>query len=392
MKKLVPILLSVLLVAALFAGCSSTTTEQEASPSESVSESAAATETAEATDESGAETATDGESAGLLSIVPEGDIVVGISTGSSGTSWRDEMIDDLTTVGEEYKASGVIKDYKLVNNTTNGDANEQVSIIRNFIDDPEVNVILINPNDNTALTEVIAEAQAAGKLVVLFDATAEAPGTLQVTLDHYAWNTKNVEYIAETLQSGNVIQISGLDGHPANNDRLEATDDVLANYPDITLLQTTSGGWDQTQAKEVTAQILASGAQVDGVITQDGMGYGCLSAFQDAGQLPKVMFGDPGTAFFKAWKELRDEGADFKACAQPNPPGIGGTAFRLAMNLAQGKQFQDGVLDGNIYYYVVNSFYTDDNFDEAWAQLEDKDDDYLLDEVMTQADADALFQ
>jgi ribose transport system substrate-binding protein len=104
------------------------------------------------------------------------------------------------------------------------------------------------------------------------------------------------------------------------------------------------------------------------------------------------MFGDPGTAFFKAWKELRDEGADFKACAQPNPPGIGGTAFRLAMNLAQGKQFQDGVLDGNIYYYVVNSFYTDDNFDEAWAQLEDKDDDYLLDEVMTQADADALFQ
>ena len=138
---------------------------------------------------------------------------------------------------------------KIVNNTTNGDANEQAQIIRNFIDDPEVNVILVNPNDNTALTAVIAEAQAAGKLVVVFDATAEAPGTLQVTLDLYAWNKKNVDFIADALQSGNAIQISGLDGHPANNARLEATEDVLANYPDINLLQTTSGGLGSDESK-----------------------------------------------------------------------------------------------------------------------------------------------
>jgi ribose transport system substrate-binding protein len=48
--------------------------------------------------------------------------VVGISTGSSGTSWRNIMIDALDSVGKEYKAAGKIKDYKLVNNVTNGDA------------------------------------------------------------------------------------------------------------------------------------------------------------------------------------------------------------------------------------------------------------------------------
>lgn len=396
MKKVLMVAICLVLVAAMFTAC--------AAPAPAASEAPAATEApaepAPATEAPAEEPApveeTPAEAApaesALTKIVPEGDIVVGISTGSSGTSWRDIMIADLQTVGDEYKAAGRIKDYKIVNNTTNGDANEQAQILRSFVDDPEVNVIMVNPNDNTALSEVIAEAQAAGKLVVVFDAPAEAPGTLQVTLDHYAWNTKNVEFIASTLQKGNAVEIAGLDGHPANNERVKATQDVLANYPDIKLLQSTSGNWDQTKAKEVMAQILASGQEVDAVITQDGMADGCLSAFQDAGKLPKVMFGDPGTAFFKKWNALREEGADFKACAQPNPPGIGGTALRMAIQLAEGKDFKPDVLDGTIYYYVVSSFYTDENFDEAWEVLKDKPDDYLLSEIMPEEDVAALFQ
>jgi ribose transport system substrate-binding protein len=122
------------------------------------------------------------------------------------------------------------------------------------------------------------------------------------------------------------------------------------------------------------------------------MAYGCLSAFMDANRLPKVMFGDPGTAFFKVWKELRDEGADFKACTQPNPPGILGTGMRIAINLYNDMEFKPGVLDGNTFFYKVGAFFTDENFDEAWAVLKDQPDDYLLSEIMTQRDVDALFQ
>jgi ribose transport system substrate-binding protein len=297
--------------------------------------------------------------------------VVGISTGSSGTSWRDIMIDALEEVGDEYKAAGKIADYKLVNNVTNGDATEQANILRDFIAD-EVDIILVNPNSPDALNGVIKEAQDAGILVLSYDATVTAPDVVNVTLDHYAWNTKNVEYVASTLQSGNVIEIYGLDGHPANNERIKATQDVLSKYPDITLTDSTSGGWDQTLAKEVATQIIGSGKQIDGVITQDGMAYGILSAFLDANKLPKVMFGDPGTAFFKEWNRLREEGADFKACTQPNPPGIGGTGFRIALQMYNGKEFKPGVLKDNTFYYQVSMFVTDDNFDEAWELLKDK--------------------
>ena len=83
--------------------------------------------------------------AGLVSAAPAKLPVVGISTGSSGTSWRNIMIAALDTVGKEYKAAGKIADYMMVNNVTNGDATEQANIIRDFIS-KGVNIILLNPN------------------------------------------------------------------------------------------------------------------------------------------------------------------------------------------------------------------------------------------------------
>jgi ribose transport system substrate-binding protein len=302
------------------------------------------------------------------------------------------MIDALETVGEEYVAAKKIDSYKLVNNVTNGDATEQANILRDFISQG-VDIIMVNPNSPDALNGVIKEAQEEGILVVSYDATVTAPNVLNVTLDHYAWMKKNVEFIASTLKAGNAIQIYGLEGHPANNDRIRATYDVLKNYPDIKLIADTTGYWDQTKAKEVTTQIIGGGQRIDAAIGQDGMCFGILSAFLDANKLPKVMFGDPGTAFFKEWKKLRDKGADFKACTQPNPPGIGGTAFRMAMQLYNGKQFKPGILkDGMTYYYKVGMFITDANFDEGWALLKDKPDDYLLSEIMPESDVEELFQ
>ncbi len=317
--------------------------------------------------------------------------MVGISTGSSGTSWRTIMINALETVGKEYKAAGRIKDYKLVNNVTNGDATEQANILRDFISQG-VDIILVNPNSPDALNGVIKEAQDEGILVVSYDATVTAPDVLNVTLDHYAWEYKNVEWIASTLKSGNLIQIYGLEGHPANNDRIRATYDVLKKYPNIKLIADTTGYWDQTKAKEVATQIIGGGQRIDGVVTQDGEAYGVLSAFLDANKLPKVMFGDPGTAFFKEWKKLRDKKANFKACTQPNPPGIGGTAFRMALQMYNGKQWKPGVLKDSTYFYKVGMFITDANWDQGWALLKDKPDDYLLSEIMSEADVAKLFQ
>jgi len=317
--------------------------------------------------------------------------VVGISTGSSGTQWRDEMIDSLKMVGDEFKAAGKIKDYKIVNNVTNGDATEQANIIRNFISQG-VNIIMLNPNSPDALNGVIKEAQNAGIVVVSFDATVTAPGMLKVTLDHYAWAQKWASYLCKQMQSGNVIDIYGLPGHPANNDRLKAEADVVAKYPNIHEIASASGYWDETKAKEAAAQIIASGKQIDCVFTQDGMAYGVLQAFLDAGKLPKYMYADPSTISFKEWKSLLDQGKDIDWVTENNPPGIGGTAFRMILDAYNGKQFKPDVLKNEVYYYSNTVMITKANFDQGWAMLKDKPDTYLLNNVMSQQDVDALFQ
>jgi len=379
MKKILALVLGLMMVLAVFAGCAQQPAETPAEPSEPAPE-APATEP-----EAPAETPEE-----PVEEAPA--IFLGLLSGSSGTSWRDIMINEATAVCDQYVAEGRIAGYKWAHNTNNGDATEQANLIRDFITDPDVNVIVVNPNSTDGLNGVIAEAIEAGKLVVSADATVSAEGVVNVTLDHYSWSLATAEYIcAKLADGGNVVDVHGLDGHPADVLRVQATDDTLAKYPNIKLIARESGGWDQQTAKQVATQMLSSGQQIDGVFTQDGMAYGVLSAFLDAGKLPKVMFGDPGTAFYKEWAKLREEGADFDACVRPNPPGIFASGVKFAVRLAEGKTIKDGVLDNGTYYYQVGAFYTGENFDEVWAMLDGTADDFLLSEVISDADCDALF-
>ena len=226
-------------------------------------------------------------------------------------------------------------------------------------------------------------------MVIAYDGTCTADGVITVQVNPYEWNYAQVSYIAELMGgAGTVVDIYGLDGHPGNIQRLAARDDILAEYPDIEILAETSGGWDQTTAKEAMAQYLASGLQPDAVFTQDSMAYGVLSACLDADFTPKFMIGEPGTAFVRLWKELVDSGADFQACAMPNPPGISGTAMRLAVNLYEGKELVEGAIveanGADTFYYEVSGFFTNENLDELWEVLKDQPDDYLYSEYITE--------
>lgn len=371
MKKLVALLLSAMILMSMATGCG------QSAPAGSAGAGSAA-------------------AAASTSAKKTSDLVVGFSTGAAGTTFRQEGIDDFTKIAEEYKAAGRIKDYKIVNNTTNWDANEQANIIRDFINDDSINVIVVNPNSPTDLNGVLAEAVAAGKTVVAADCEVDVDGVYCVSIDHYAWGERVASYICEALGGkGNVIQVYGGEGHPANNERIRATADVLAKYPNIKLISSTSGGWDNQTAKDVTSQLLGSGQQIDGVITQDSMGYGCLSAFTDLGKEPKVAFVECGTANAKLYQELLDKGSTMKMCSQPNPPSIVASGLRVAVNLAEGKQPADnalGGLYGRAFIYDIKSWFTDQNFQEMKKLVEGKGDDYLLTEYWSEDEVQSFFK
>ena len=387
-KKVIAALMVAAMAVGLLAGCGGASNDKGGATDNGSA-------TAETSDSGSKSESTDGV---LTKVDLSGqDIYVGIAPGSGGSAWRDQMVNDITGVLDEYKESGDIKGYKVVNNATNGDANEQVQIIRDFIDDPQVNVIMINPNDTTSLNEAVLDAEAAGKLVVVYDASITAKGILNVSVDHYQYAYGHTKTLLDIIGGkGTVVEVSGLDGHPANVIRIKATDDAIAEYPDVTLAANQPGGWDNTTSKSVTAAILASGIKPDGIISQDNGCYGVLQACIDANYIPKVVSGDGSKAFFTAWKELVDKGEDFNAVVVPNPPGIGATAARIAVKIAQGKEFDESQLtveDGvATYEYVVTTVYTNDNFDEGWEVVKDFTDEQCIDEYMTDDEANALFK
>ncbi len=322
--------------------------------------------------------------------------VVGISTGSSGTTWRTTMIKDLEAVGDEYKAAGKIADYKIVNNVTNGDATEQANIIRDFISQG-ANIILINPNSLDALNGVLQEAQEAGILCVVFDANVSATGILNVTVDHYNWIKPLAKAFCELLGGkGDVVNVSGLEGHPANTNFDNGFLDTVKEFPDIKVVSTYYSGWNETGAKEGAVQVLGSGINVDGWFQAGSMGIGVLSACIEAGRIPKAMTANPDAGFYKLWNQMHEEGKDFKAVGQPNPPGISATAFRIALNVYNGMEWKADTLantpDNPTFYMPVNLLLTEENFDEYWAQLKDQPDDFLIDYLNTQEEIDELFQ
>lgn len=401
-KKLVATFMVAAMAVGLFAGCgnsSSSSSGSSASGSSSSSASSSSSESSSASSSSSSSSSSSTATDGVLTNVDltGQDIYVGIAPGSGGSAWRDQMVNDITGVLDEYVESGEVAGYKVVNNTTNGDANEQVQIIRDFIDDPQVNVILINPNDTTALNEAVLDAEAAGKLVVVYDASITAKGVLNVSVDHYNYAYGPTKTLLDIIGGkGTVVEISGLDGHPANVIRIQATDDAIAEYPDVTLAANQPGGWDNTTSKSVTAAILASGIEPDGIISQDNGCYGVLQACIDAGYIPKVVSGDGSKAFFTQWKELVEAGEDFNAVVVPNPPGIGATAARIAVKMAEGKELDESNLtveDGvATYEYLVTTVYTNDNFDEGWEVVKDFTDEQCIDEYMTDEEAEALFK
>jgi simple sugar transport system substrate-binding protein len=102
------------------------------------------------------------------------DLVVGfLQTGSEG-GWRAANSGSFRETADQLGLT--LKFYDSQNDLAN-----QVAGFKQFIQDPEVNVIVLAALETTGWEDVLKEAQDAGKIVVLEDRRIDAPEDLYVT-------------------------------------------------------------------------------------------------------------------------------------------------------------------------------------------------------------------
>jgi ribose transport system substrate-binding protein len=250
---------------------------------------------------------------------------IGVSNTLVGNGWREEMI---CSVKAQALASGQVSEV-LVHNV-NGDASAQITGIRNLISSG-ANAIIINPADRSALDPVIKEADRRGIVVVAVDQAVDAPEAYVVTNDQVAYGKLGAEYLVKALGGkGNVVEMRGISGVPADDDRHQGFKEVIDANPGMKIVKETFTDWSFAPAGKQANDILNSNTQVDGIWTS-GIDYVVVDALKKAGQEKVPVIGTDNNKFLE---QLQD-GAP--GAAVTNPATIGGVGTAIALDALNGK-------------------------------------------------------
>ncbi|HEU5089559.1 MAG TPA: substrate-binding domain-containing protein, partial [Roseiflexaceae bacterium] len=261
----------------------------------------------------------------------------------------------------------------------------------------KVDAILVNPGDVNGLNATLADAVSKGIIVISVDQELAAPNVYNVGIDQTEWAKTSAKWLAEKLGGkGNIVEIEGFPGHPANEARMNGVAEVLKDYPDIKVLGKDTGKWDEATGQQVMSNFLASFPTLDGYWTQDGMAIGAFQAVLAANpaKFPVPVL-EARCQALQLWDERLKQDANFESIAVANPPGVAATGLRIAVNMLQGKQVDKSKLGGQnglSFVLPVPIVVTKDNFAEVYqSQCNGKPPAYLLDGIMSDQDVQQFF-
>jgi ribose transport system substrate-binding protein len=253
--------------------------------------------------------------------------VLGISNTLVGNGFREQMI---CAAKAQALASGKISEVVVQNQ--NGGAPEQIAAIRNLIS-AGANAIVANPADAEALNPVIADAEKRGVVFVAIDQSVTAPEAYVATNDQVEYAKLGVKWLAEQLGGkGNIVEMRGAKGVPADTDRHEGFVEALKDYPDIKVVKSVYSNWDWPTGSKEMLNILQSGEQVDGVWTS-GIDSIIVDAYKTAKKPLVPIVGADNNGFLE--QMINDKELD--GAAVTNPAIIGGVGTAIAIDALTGK-------------------------------------------------------
>jgi ribose transport system substrate-binding protein len=386
-KKFVLLVIVMITIASMLAACGGAPTTQAPAATEAPGTQAPATEMpateAPATESPAATEAPAGQ----------GPFTIGISNPFISSEYRTQMIAELEEVNKEYMDKGITTD--LVIESADTDVAGQIQQLQNLMA-KNVDAILVNPGDVSGLNATLQEAVDKGIIVISVDQELNVPNVYNVGIDQKEWAKTSAKWLADKLGGkGNVVEIEGFPGHPANVARMEGVDEVFKDYPDIKVLAKDTGKWDEATGQQVMSNFLSAYPNLDGYWTQDGMAIGALQAVMAANpaKWPQGV-GEGRCQYLKLWQEALATNPDFDSIAVANHPGVSPTGLRIAVNMLMGKKVDTSKLGGaNGLSFVIPlaAVITKDNLDEGLAMCEGKPDAYLLDNIMTDEEVQQYF-
>ena len=256
-----------------------------------------------------------------------------------GNGFREEQ---LCTAKAQALVSGQVSSGTWIHRQT--DPAGQLSDIRDLIA-ADVDAIVFNPLDATALNPALDEAQAQGIVTVAIDAAVTDPETYNLSNDQEAYGYIGAKWLFEHIGGeGRVWYMRGIIGHPADADRHEGVLRALGEHPDIELFPSQDGqgtNWDPTTATNLANEVVSSPDYdtIDGIWTS-GMDSQVVDAIQAAAKPFKPIVGADLRAFVEQLLNVSGNYDGLEGIAVYNPASVGGAGVKLALQLLNGEQPQ----------------------------------------------------
>ncbi|MFZ4451111.1 D-ribose ABC transporter substrate-binding protein [Salibacterium aidingense] len=264
----------------------------------------------------------------------EGDVTIGLSVSTLNNPFFVTLADGAEAAAEEEGVNIEVADAQ------DGSAS-QVSDIEDFIQQG-VDVLLINPVDSSAVASAIETANSEDIPVITVDRSAEGGEVVShIASDNVAGGEMAAEHIVEELGgSGNVIELTGIPGSSAANERGEGFHNIVDEEDGIEVVANQTANFNRSEGLTVTENILQSTDEVDALFAHnDEMALGAVEALEAAGMEDVMVVG------FDAIDDAVgavEEGTMAATIAQ-QPQIIGEEAVNAAISVDSGEEIEDSI-------------------------------------------------
>lgn len=159
-------------------------------------------------------------------------------------------------------------------------------------------LLIVAPNEPRPVTEVMGEAMDAGIPVICLERNITKPNyTTYIRIDNYKIGRMAGEWILDTLRQkygeprGKIVELKGLLGIEAEENRRKGAHDVWKEYPEIRVVHGAVANWLQSEARKRMTEILRVQEEIDVVYGHnDPMAVGAYLAAKDLDRAEDIIF------------------------------------------------------------------------------------------------------
>ena len=262
----------------------------------------------------------------------QGPYRIALSNGYDANAWRKQMMKTAKAFVAQSGIAAQIGEFKAV--STGEDVAAQIDSINGFID-AGYDAIVVDAENPTAFAPVIASAKEAGVVLVAFDNTLDTRDAINVNVDQKGIGKLTAEWLIRNLpEGGKLLEVRGVAGTSVDSDRHEGVRETLAASGKTWTVIEANGKWNDTVAKQATAEAITAHGPFDGIISQAG-DAGVIEALIAAKHPFVPMAGETENGFRKLCATYAKDG--LKCSSAGTGPAQVAVAIKVALAALEGK-------------------------------------------------------